>query len=321
MKIDYDGYGTIYNGDCLEEHLNIGDGVVDLILTDLPYGTVKNIGGEDDKFKHGMKGKTNWDDVIDTKKIFEISERILRMNGKMILFSQQPFTTELINNQNSNVTFSYNMIWKKDHFANSLISKKSPVNYYEDILVFSKIYDSLNLHPLRNYFKDVLSYINKPKKEIIDAVGQPIDHCLRVDSTQFALCTEKTYVKFVECYSLYDLDGYKTFSELEKINSTFKSTFNLWEDNNVKSNILEYKKDYDGFHPTQKPVALTEDLIQTFSNVGDLVVDLTMGSGTTCVASINTNRKFIGIEQDKKYFNISKERIENSLQYLKLFDN
>ncbi len=51
----------------------------------------------------------------------------------------------------------------------------------------------------------------------------------------------------------------------------------------------------------------------TFSNENDLVVDLTMGSGTTCVASINTNRKFIGIEQDEKYFNISKERIEEKI--------
>ena len=75
--------------------------------------------------------------------------------------------------------------------------------------------------------------------------------------------------------------------------------------------ILKYKKDYDGYHPTQKPVALLEDLVKTFSNEGDTVVDLTMGSGSTGVACKNTGRNFIGIELDETYFNIAKERIEN----------
>ena len=68
------------------------------------------------------------------------------------------------------------------------------------------------------------------------------------------------------------------------------STFNLWEGKKYKSNILKYKKDYDGHHPTQKPILLLEDLIKTFSNENDLVVDLTMGSGSTMVACQNTNR-------------------------------
>lgn len=64
-------------------------------------------------------------------------------------------------------------------------------------------------------------------------------------------------------------------------------------------------------HPTQKPVALIEYLIKTYTNDGELVFDSCMGSGTTGVACINTNRKFIGIELDNKYFEIAKERIEN----------
>lgn len=76
--------------------------------------------------------------------------------------------------------------------------------------------------------------------------------------------------------------------------------------------MLEYKKDNDGFHPTQKPVALLEDLIKTFSNEGDTVLDFTMGSGSTGVACVNTNRRFIGIELDEGYFNIAKKRIEEA---------
>ena len=88
----------------------------------------------------------------------------------------------------------------------------------------------------------------------------------------------------------------------------FPSVFNRLGANS-KSNVFEYAKDSDGYHPTQKPVALLEDLIQTYSNEGDTVLDFTMGSGSTGVACVNTNRNFIGIELDENYFKIAKERI------------
>jgi site-specific DNA-methyltransferase (adenine-specific) len=68
-----------------------------------------------------------------------------------------------------------------------------------------------------------------------------------------------------------------------------------------------------GLHPTQKPIALLEYLIKTYTNEGDTVLDFTMGSGSTGVAAKNTNRKFIGIEMDKNYFDIAKKRIEGTL--------
>ena len=77
-------------------------------------------------------------------------------------------------------------------------------------------------------------------------------------------------------------------------------------------NILQYKGDdkKNGFlHPTQKPIALLEYLIKTYTNEGDVVLDNCMGSGSTGVACVNTNRDFIGIELDKDYFNIAKQRI------------
>ena len=112
-------------------------------------------------------------------------------------------------------------------------------------------------------------------------------------------------------------DNFKKSKENERLeylgihNKKYPSTFNLWEGKKYKSNILKYKKDYDGYHPTQKPVSLLEDLIKTFSNENDLVVDLTMGSGSTGVACKNTNRNFIGIEMDENYFEIAKKRINN----------
>ena len=307
----------LFKGDCLIESDKIENGTVDLILTDLPFGTVTNL-GDSDGISHGMKGKTAWDSVIDTDKIYDIANRILRKNGKMVLFCQEPFTTELITKALPNVPFNYRMIWEKDHFANSLIAKKAPVNYYEDILIFSKMHDFEGLHPLRLYFKAVMDFIGLNKKEIVHKIGQRADHCFRVGSSQYGLCTEQTYAELISAFGINQMEGFRGFADLIKVDDQFKkdfaSTFNLWEGKKYKSNILKYKKDYDGHHPTQKPVLLLEDLIKTFSNSGDIVVDLTMGSGSTGVAAVNTGRKFIGIEMNDKYFEISEQRInENNL--------
>ena len=322
MKIFSECYAQVFSrlffGDCLTESDKIETGSVDLILTDLPYGTVTNIASSD-TVKHGMQNKTNWDCVIETENIYEIANRILRKNGKMVLFAQQPFTTELISKQIPNLPFNYSMIWKKDHFANSLIAKKAPLNYYEDVLVFSKTHDFEGIHPLRPYFKTVLEFIGLNKKAVVEAIGQSADHCFRVDSSQFSLCTEKTYNKLIEIYGIDKMQGFRTFADISTESDGLNSTFNLWEGGKFKSNILEYKKDYDGLHPTQKPILLLEDLIKTFSNECDLVVDLTMGSGSTGVACKNTNRSFIGIEKDENYFNIAKNRIESHTVQSELF--
>ena len=82
------------------------------------------------------------------------------------------------------------------------------------------------------------------------------------------------------------------------------------------NSILEFSKDGEGknsFHPTQKPVPLLEYLIKTYTNEGELVLDNCMGSGTTAIACLNTNRNFIGFEMDKGYFDIANERIEKHI--------
>jgi len=84
-------------------------------------------------------------------------------------------------------------------------------------------------------------------------------------------------------------------------------------------NIQVFSKPNKPIHPTQKPVALMEYLIKTYTNDGDTVLDFTMGSGSTGVACVNTNRNFIGIELDKGYFDIAEERINNANRQLSLF--
>ena len=79
----------------------------------------------------------------------------------------------------------------------------------------------------------------------------------------------------------------------------------------LPSHLIEINTER-GFHPTQKPVALMEYLIKTYTNEGETVLDFTMGSGTTGVAAKNLNRNFIGIEQDQKYYNIAAQRIKET---------
>jgi site-specific DNA-methyltransferase (adenine-specific) len=297
----------LIHGDCLEQHENIESGSVDLILTDLPYGTMNGFNGID------------WDFAIDPKKVYEIANRVLRKNGKMVLFSQEPYTGQLTTQAIPNVPFNYRMIWQKDNFANALLCNKAPVGYFEDILVFSKIYDTDLKHPVYDYADMVIEYIKKPKKQIFKEMGHQgaFHFLLGKNSFQVSLCTEKTYNQMIEMYGIDKMEGFIEYEVLKKQENQFKekfaSTFNLWEGNKYKSNILKYKKDYDGLHPTQKPILLLEDIVKTFSNEGDLVVDLTMGSGSTGIACINTKRNFIGIEKDDKYFEIAKKRIEEHL--------
>jgi DNA modification methylase len=93
----------------------------------------------------------------------------------------------------------------------------------------------------------------------------------------------------------------------EKLRSHYKQKFT-----NYPKSILEHKRT-SKLHPTQKPVALLEYLIKTYTNENDTVLDFTMGSGSTGVACKNLNRNFIGIEKDDKYFDIAKQRIEGGL--------
>ena len=304
---------TLYNGDCLVESDKIASGSVDLILTDLPYGNMKNAPSTWDA------DKTKWDTAIEPARVYDVANRILRRNGKLVLFSQEPYTTRLINESIPNIPFSYRMIWEKDHFANSLLAKKAPVSYYEDVLVFSKIHDTEGLHPLREYFAKVRDHIKASTKEINTVLGNSMSSRYFTKGTQFCIPTKENYDKLIEAYKIDEMPGFIPYEELRKIDrktkeDKFPSVFNLWEGGKYKSNILRYKKDYDGFHPTQKPVALLEDLIKTFSNEGDTVADLTMGSGSTGVAAANTGRKFIGIELDADYYELARNRVSNALE-------
>lgn len=227
-------------GDCLEIMKDIPDKSIDMILCDLPYGTTKN----------------KWDSIIDLTELWNGYERIIKDNGAIVLFSQMPFTAELVH---SNLKlFKYEWIWQKDNGTGFLNAKKMPLKIHENILVFYKKLPTYNPQ-MRTGFK--------PYK-----------------------CKQGRHSTN---YGAYE-QGHITESNGER----------------YPIDIIEFKKD-NGLHPTQKPVALLEYLIKTYTNEKETVLDNCMGSGSTGVACKKLNRNFIGIELDEKYFEIAKERIEN----------
>ena len=306
-------------GDCLERMKEIESGSVDLILTDPPYGTTA----------------CKWDSVIDLTLMWEQLKRIIKPNGAIVLFGSQPFSSLLIT---SNIDdFSHQWVWDKVSSANPLLAKKMPLKTFEDVLVFYKKYDSTFSDPRRVYFEKIYYFIGESKSKIKETIGQGFDHCFRFDSLQFSAPTEHNYEKLTQSYNLRLMEGYKDYAEIkekvkvyypqmEKRGSPVKKGFKGKNRDDgfmggVVQDTVSFNNDYypkailkipqkkARTHPTQKPVALMEYLIRTYTQEGETVLDFVMGSGTTGLAAKNLNRKFIGIEKDAGYFEIAKQRL------------
>ena len=308
-------------GDCLELMKNIPDGSVDLVLTDPPYGTMKGAPISSWKARNDC---AEWDTTLDTEKMFAEISRVLRRNGKAVLLCQEPYTSHLITNVPPSMLFCYRGIWLKNCSGNSMMAKNAMTSRFEDFCVFvnkdsgglmnkcvEKISDvvfGVGFHKFAEImfgegrYKDISSARKNLYKKVY------IEGCNEYDKNFF----DEPMYRYLETQieMPYTFDEY--FAIVAEYKEKTKSVFNLWQGGKSKSNVLEYKKDNDGYHPTQKPVALLEDLIQTYSNEGNTILDFTMGSGSTGVACVNTNRNFIGIELDEGYFNIAKKRIEEA---------
>ncbi|EAY4773656.1 site-specific DNA-methyltransferase [Salmonella enterica] len=300
---------TTYHGDCMNIMPTLQPGNVDLIVCDPPYGTIKGM------ITHSWSDDTtHWDVAIEPVALFAACERILRVNGALVPFAMEPYTSRLITQARSNLPFSYRMVWKKERFGNPLIARSAPVSYFEDILVFFKKYETNLMNPLREYSRRVRAFTGATKAQVERVLGhRGADHFWRADTVQFSLPTRSTYDQLTAAYNLSAMPGFMTYDEMKHSEMVLpQRVFNLPPGKRHKPNILKYARDREKYHPTQKPVALLEDLIQTYSNPGDMVLDFTMGSGSTGVACINTGRRFIGIEKEQRYFDIAENRLSNA---------
>lgn len=267
---------TLHCGDCLVEMDKIKDHSVDLILCDLPYGTTDRKGISD----NGDNRVLSWDTVIPLDKLWNQYRRVLKPTGVVVLTADQPFTSQLVV---SNLDwFKYEWIWKKKKTTGFLHANARPMKETEDILIFSplgasggskKANKNMTYNPQGLVEKHVIKKNNA--KRLGKFLHQP-EHMGAGNKLLHETVYEQKYT-------------------------------------NYPSEIIEFGLDRDSVHPTQKPVALMEYLIRTYSNEGEVVLDNCMGSGTTGVAAIQTNRKFIGIEMDQEYYEIAKKRIEGAV--------
>ena len=210
-----------------------------------------------------------WDTVIPFEPMWEQLNRIIKPNGAIVLFGSEPFSSTLICSNIKN--FKYRLNWNKMQGSGFLNSKKRPLTMIEDICVFSNVkIGNSTYNP---------QLVDKEKHKI-----RPIGNRKPCDVT--------TYGKHNSQLS-EDYDNTKSHPT-DLISESSKQA----ECNSVNR-----------VHPTQKPIALFEYLIKTYTNENDLVLDNTAGSCTTAIASLNTNRNYICMEKDENYYSIGLKRV------------
>jgi site-specific DNA-methyltransferase (adenine-specific) len=211
-----------------------------------------------------------WDTIIPFEPLWKEYKRIIKDNGAIVLTASQPFTSALVM---SNLDmFKYEWIWEKTMPNNFCQAKYQPMKYHENILVFAKGKTIFN--PLMEERSEIGKDRLKNSGKILDGSN---------NTSQF--------MSFKRGQGIYrEYDKNKVYPKsVQKIGSVPNC-------NGTK------------LHPTQKPVALFEYLIKTYTNEGDLVLDNCVGSGTTAVACKNTNRKCVGIELSEDYCAIAAAR-------------
>lgn len=283
-------------GDCLDLMKQIPNDSVDMVLCDLPYGVTD----------------LEWDDVIPTDRLFEQYRRICKQNANVVLFCQQPFTTELISKAHK-TEFSHMLIWAKNTKTRAKSSKTVPMAQYEEIAVFrvNKVGNKGKHLELRQYFITELSLSGFTVKQIEEKINNRAASHFFTVSSDFRIPTKEVYKRLQTATGRFrkPYEEIRMQFDAERKN---RCTYNPPQNN---TNLLFYDVPCgaDRVHPTQKPVPLLEHLILAYTNAGETVLDNCMGSGSTGVACALTDRNFIGIELKKEYFDIATERINSTI--------
>ena len=254
-------YDLIY-GDCIEKMQDLAkeEVKVNLILTDLPYGTTA----------------CKWDNIIPFDEMWECIKNISYDSTPILLFGSEPFSSRL---RLSNIDmFKYDWIWYKNRSSGFPFAKKQPLRNHEIISVFYKS------QPTYNPIKEPRDMSESSRKRL--------------------------KYKYKGNYGS-EVFGFEKSNEIKMIDDlSYPKTIKKF---NTVPNNCSWR-----FHPSQKPIELLEYLIKTYSNEGNIVLDFTMGSGSTGIACYNLKRGFIGIEKDKKYFKIAEERLKKAKEAIDL---
>lgn len=331
----------LYNGDCLEIMKDVPDKSVDLVLIDPPY----NISKDD-----WDKWKTVEDYVDFMGNVFLEIQRVLKDNGSFYFFHNDFLQiVELQNwiNRNTRLKFKSLITWNKTSFKKFAWNNRNPekckdrnwfpnVEYclfytfqdgtgLENILVkdnflsvSEKIRGYIDDNFSRDYVVDLFLKEGRYTSELSARVHASYK-CGWNNGKRFDLMDEKLfnhlnkYLNFPFSYKdikdEYDYlrDSYEKERYSFNLSETKENISCIWESNDKNNGKL---------HSCQKPLDILQRIIKVSSYENDVVLDCFMGSGSTGVASVKTNRRFIGIELDEDYFNIAKNRIENTYKEL-----
>ena len=244
----------IFLGDCLEILPILEENSVDMVLTDLPYGTTS----------------CAWDVIIPFEQMWKELYRVAKDNAAFVFTASQPFTSMLV--MSNLKAFRHEWIWQKNRGSNFANTVREPMKEHESVLVFSK---------------GKWTY-NKQMQERAEGGKARAEYKVKFASKS-------------ENYREFEGRDAQNLSELR-----------------VPSSVQKFNTEV-GLHPTQKPVALFEYLIKTYSNQGDTVLDICAGSGTTGVACENLKRDYILIEKEEKYIKVIRERLKQVKMKKRLF--
>ena len=276
----------LLHGDCLDLMKSIDDNSVDLIFCDLPYGQTS----------------CKWDIIIPWEPFWNEILRIKKLNTPIFFTTTTKFGVELINNAPKKCPFRYDLVWVKSAPAGFLSAKKMPMRKHEMVYCF---YEKLPLYDLSSHTHKFIK--SHDKKEI---GGLYSDKIKRIDGKkgQYDPPLPVSVVKEIMNSELYgELPTTDSYAESIGINKADKHKVHY--DPPLPTTMLEIKSTR-GKHSTEKPVALMEWLLKYYSKEGDVVLDPTMGSGSTGVACKNMNRNFIGIEKDPEIYEVAVNRID-----------
>lgn len=304
----------LLHGDCLEHMKHLDAESVDLIFCDLPYGQTG----------------CQWDCKIDHEKFWDQIMRIKKTNTPIFMTTTTKFGIELIQSAPKKCPFRYDLVWVKSAPCGFLSAKKMPMRKHEMVYVF---YEKLPYY-------DLSSHKHKFQKKATASQNGPTygsggkDPDAEVIKTTYDPPLPVSVVKEGDgCYGedmrpedriggkpLYDpplpvsiikdtKHGTNTYDTEKRKKPITREPPNKY-DPPLPTTMLEIKSTR-GKHSTEKPVALMEWILKYYSKEGDVVLDPTMGSGSTGVACKNMNRNFIGIEMDAEIFEVACGRIES----------
>lgn len=274
----------LLNGDCLTELKIVPDESVDLIFCDLPYGQTS----------------CKWDCKIDLEKLWIEFMRVKKLHTPLFFTTTTKFGVELIMSAPKKCFFRYDIVWVKSAPAGFLSAKKMPMRKHEMVYVF---YEKLPLYDLSSH-----KHKFKGKKGMIDGnkVYEGKKVLFRNKAGQYEPPLPTSVVKEEEKNSNKNSELYGQIKDNGYYHKRKSGETTAYEPP-LPDSILEIKSTR-GKHSTEKPVALMEWILKYYSKEGDVVLDPTMGSGSTGVACKNLNRSFIGIEKDPEIFEVAKQR-------------